>query len=203
MGSSNQLSHRFLTPGPIPPAAAQVAEVGALRKVAAVLALAGAMDQRAVLERAAEAGRRRFVRGLVDEVRPPDPEHGFQAILCCGPRTLGPAPGTVRSPYSIGPSCARHLFCILRSAIARLGGHPCKVWRLRHCSVLSRWGAVCRQRGRCPRCARWVPCWRRARARALRATWPQASLSRRGLRSNAATHLSTASDTVVLPLQKL
>lgn len=41
----------------------------ALRKAAAVLALAGAMDQRAALERAAEAGRRRFVRGLVDEVR--------------------------------------------------------------------------------------------------------------------------------------
>ncbi|KAK9842042.1 hypothetical protein WJX81_005814 [Elliptochloris bilobata] len=48
-----------------------VAEVGALRKVATVLALAGAMDLRAVLERAAEAGRRQFVRGLVDEARGP------------------------------------------------------------------------------------------------------------------------------------
>ena len=76
LGDNNTI---FLTPGPTPWGAAQVAEVGALRKVAAVLALAGAMDQRAVLERAAEAGRRRFVRGLVDEVRPPDPAHVGQA----------------------------------------------------------------------------------------------------------------------------
>jgi len=51
--------------------ARQVAEVAALRRASRVLALAGAMDQRAALERAAEAGRRRFVRGLVDEARAP------------------------------------------------------------------------------------------------------------------------------------
>ena len=96
-------------PKPTLAAAAQVAEVGALRKVAAVLALAGAMDQRAVLERTAEAGRRRFVRGLVDEVGCPGLARMWLALRHaadrrCGPGKLRRVPGTMRR-IPAGPFC--------------------------------------------------------------------------------------------------
>jgi len=155
--------------------ARQVAEVAALRRASRVLALAGAMDQRAALERAAEAGRRRFVRGLVDEARAPRCmlRRARTAVLASAcPGLLGVRDlAALQRPGQVRPWWVPEPLCVQACLDAPPGLQGC---RQKPRNAGHGRGDPRRRGGRCRRCARWAPCWRRARAARSRATWPRA-----------------------------